>query len=157
MAIAKIEKTGISVRNGKVQIRFSFYLEPSEAKYEEHHVQVPDLSHEVYPGKIDEFGNPVDMEDYNKWLDGLPKIWQNNPFHNHFIRVSSGTTDSEITKLMQDSLNEFYGIWSGDKDILKVWKAEPETPGDTSTENIEACELKALDIISRADSFREVA
>lgn len=155
MPIARIEPTGISVRNGKVQIRFSFYLDPTDARYEEHHVEVPIIPAEGYPGEVDEEGTPVDPEDYNKWIEGLPKKWQNNPFHNHFVRVSPDVTDEDVIKLLKDSLDEFYGIWSKGEDIVKVWKPKPETPGDMSPENIERCEVKALDIANRASEFEE--
>jgi hypothetical protein len=40
MAIAKIEPSGCTARKGKVQLRFSLYLEPGDPRYEEHHVKV---------------------------------------------------------------------------------------------------------------------
>lgn len=154
MAIAKIEVTGISVRKGKVQLRFSFYLKPTDARYEEHHIQVPIIPEGGYPGEVDERGTPIDIEDYDKWIESLPKKWVTNPFHNHFVWVSPDTPDNEIKKLMQDSLAEFYGIWSGGEDILKVWQAKREEAGDMSRENIHRCELRGLDIANRASEFK---
>jgi len=154
MPIAKLEPTGFSVRNGLVQLRFCFYLELGDARYSEHHIQMPVIPPEGYSGEVDEMGMPIDEDAYNAWEDGLPKVWQTNPFHNHFVRVSPDVTDAEIKKLMAGSLDEFYGIWSRSGDIGKEWIRPPkEAPGDISPENIERCELKALDIISRADSF----
>lgn len=209
MATAKIETTGISVRKGKVQLRLCFYLNPTDVRYDEHHIQVP-----VFPNPDDLLGGysgelrteefiateleggrlepeirtrmvPTSWEDFNNWVEGLPKKWQNNPFHNHFVRVSPDATDSEIGKLMQDLLEEFYGIWSRGEDILdiatkslpelsstnqlkvvniggswfkaydKVWKPKREVPGDLSLENIERCELKALDIANRVSVFEQ--
>lgn len=155
MPIGRIEPTGISVRKGKVQIRFCFYLDPTDARYDEYHVQVPVIPEEGYSGKMDEKGNPIDPEDFNRWIESLPKKWQNNPFHNHFVRVSPDTTDREIRELMRDSLAEFYGIWSKGEDILRVWKSKGrEIVGDISTENIERCELKALGIANRVSEFK---
>jgi len=152
--IAKIEPTGISVRHGKVQLRLSFYLEPGDARYEEHHVQVPVIPPEGYLGEVDTEGNPVDENAYNAWIESLPKVWQVNPFHNHFVRVSSDATDMEIANLLRDSLAEFYGMWNRGEDIMKVWKAKGrEVVGDMSAENIQRCELKGLDIVKRASAF----
>lgn len=153
MPIARIEPTGISVRKGKVQLRFCFYLNPTDVRYDEHHIQVPIIPAEGYSGEVDERGNPANPEDYNNWLESLPKKWQNNPFHNHFVRVSPDATDGEIRKLMRDSLAEFYSIWSRGEDILKVWRGKREEAGDMSPENIERCELRGLDIANRASVF----
>lgn len=153
MAVARIEPTGISVRKGKVQIRFCFYLDLTDARYDEHHVQVSVIPDEGYLGEVDDRGRPIDIDHYKAWLKSLPKIWQNNPFHNHFVRVSHDVTDGEISKLMQESLAEFYGIWSRGEDILKVWKPKREMLGDESPENISRCELKGLDIANRASAF----
>lgn len=161
MAIARIEPTGISVRKGRVQLRFCFYLNPTDARYEEHHIQVPVIPEEGYPGKMVAGENgtgekvPLDRDDYDAWFEGLPKKWQNNPFHNHFVRVSPDATDNEIKQLMQNSLDEFYGIWSRGKDIMKVWKAKQEEMGNMSSKNIERCELRGLDIANRALLFEE--
>jgi len=37
--------------------------------------------------------------------------WQTNPFHNHFIRVPTDTTDEEIAKQANKLLPQFYGKW----------------------------------------------
>ena len=38
--------------------------------------------------------------------------WQNNPFHNHFIRVPLDATDEDIAKQAKALLPQFYGKWS---------------------------------------------
>lgn len=158
--IARLEPTGISVRKGKVQLRLSFYLDPTDARYEEHHIQVPIIPEGGYPGEMvygeDGTGKlvPLDRDDYDAWFESLPKKWVTNPFHNHFVRVSPDTADNEIKNLMRDFLAEFYGIWSRGGDILRVWKAKREEAGDMSPENIHRCELKGLDIANRASEFK---
>jgi len=152
--IAKVEPTGISVRRGKVQIRFSFYLELGDARYEEHHVWIPVIPPEGYPGEVDTEGNPIDDDVYNAWIDSLPKVWRANPFHNHFVRVSPDVTDGEIADLLRDSLAEFYGMWSKGEDIVRTWKRKRrETPGDMSDYNLYRCALKGLDIAKRAKAL----
>lgn len=152
--IARIEPAGISVRRGKVQIRFSFYLELGDARYEEHYVQVSIFPPEGYPGEVGNAGNPTDMDAYNEWVESLPKVWQNNPFHNHFVRVGPDVRDGEIHQLMGDSLAEFYSMWSRGEDIVRTWKRKGrETPGDMSVANVRRCELKGLDIAKRAKAF----
>jgi hypothetical protein len=56
----KINKTGISEYKGLVDVSFDCYLEPADAGYSEHHVTVPVIPAEGYPGKVDAMGSPVD-------------------------------------------------------------------------------------------------
>lgn len=133
MAIAKIEPTGCCVRKGKVQLRFSFYLESTDPRYEEHHVQV------------------LDAED-------IPTgEWRNNPFHNHFVYVNADVCDDEVRQLLADSLEEFFGIWSRGEDILKVWKSKGRLiAGAMSVESIRKCQRKVSDIKNRSSDFKVV-
>jgi hypothetical protein len=108
----KIEPTGCCERKGLVQVRLCFYLDPGDEKYNEHHVQVPAIPSEGYQGKIDKDSMPEDRENYQKWLDELPKIWQNNPFHNHFIYVEPDVTDEEIMDKAEELLKESYAKWA---------------------------------------------
>lgn len=159
MAIAKIEPTGCTVHKGKVQLRFSFYLEPSDPRYEEQYVQVPIIPEGGYPGEVDAEGSPIDIGHYNNWHESLPKKWQNNPFHNHFVYVDPDTPDAEINQLLTESLEEFFGIWTQGKDIPEMWKTKPLkskrrfVAGDVSSRNIGKCQAKVEDIITRISDF----
>ena len=125
MARAKIEPTGCCVYKGKIQLRFSFFLEPGDARYEEHHVQVPIMPTQTYPGELLAIGDTASEDAYAAWLDTLPKEWQVNPFHNHFVYVDADTTDGEIERLMAESLEEFFAIWSKGENILEAWRTKP--------------------------------
>ena len=114
---AKIEGSGCCERKGLVQIRLCFYLDKDDYGYEKHHIQVPDFTDAKYDGKVDELGNPVDMVDYQKWVDSLPKAWQNNPFHNHFIYIEPDTSEKEIMALTEAYLHEAGVKWSCDEKI----------------------------------------
>lgn len=152
--IVRIEPSGVVERKGQVQIRFSFYLESGDARYGEHHIQVPIIPLEGYPGEMDEMGSPTDIDAYNTWIDSLPKKWQTNPFHNHFVYVNHDVTDEEIRKLMRDHLQEFYGIRSKGRDILKVWRPKGRfILEDMSANNITKCEQKVIDIKTRVLEF----
>ena len=154
MAIAKLEPTGISVRKGGVQLRICLYLEPNDVRYNEHHVFLPIMPPEGYQGEVDEVGTPTDKDAYNVWVNSLPKEWQDNPFHNHFLRVSPDITDAEINSLLEDTIEEFYGIWKRGEDISNVWKPKrKELAGNESSENTQRCKAKAQDITKRASSF----
>lgn len=113
---AKIEPSGCGVRHGMVEIRICFYLEPDDYGYDKHYVNVVDVSSPEYlagyKGKVNEIGQPIDYTDYKKWLDTLPHVWQNNPFHNHFIKVEPDTTDNEIQALAKSYLEEAYIKWA---------------------------------------------
>ncbi len=160
MPIAKIEPTGCTVRKGKVQLRFSFYLEPGDPRYEEHHIQVPIIPEGGYPDEVDAEGAPVDQEHYNSWLESLPKKWQDNPFHNHFVYVDADTPDFEIKQLMTETLEEFYGIWAKGEEILEAWKTRPLkskrqfVAGAMTNENKKRCQNKVNDIIKRTSVFQ---
>lgn len=124
---------------GVLRIRINTYREPEEVGYEEHHVQVPVIPEGGYPGKVDKEGNPEDPDAYNAWLESLPKVWQNNPCLNQFIRVPIGTPQTKIVEIMREH--------------TKRVKAAPVDPA-TGLPNVKAREiqmglrehLQALDI-----------
>ena len=136
----KVEPTGCCERKGMVQVRFCMYLDPGEPGYDKHHIQVPVIPEEGYRGKVDEMGNPIDIEAYKKWLDGLPKAWRNNPFHNHFIYVEPDATDEEIMDSGEAFLQEAYQKWSASKalDLKNKPHATPAMTGARKT----ACQAK---------------
>ncbi len=111
----KIEPSGICERKGMVQVRFCMYLEPTDYGYEKHHVQVSVIPPGGYPGKVDKQGNPVDQKVYDKWVGSLQKVWQNNPFHNHFIQVEPDIVDTEILDMGMECLKEAYTDWASNK------------------------------------------
>lgn len=116
----KVEPSGCCERKGMVQVRFCMYLDEGDYGYEKHHVQIPVIPEGGYTGEVDEMNNPVDIEDYNKWLGKLPKEWQNNPFHNHFIYVEPDTSDEAIMDIGASFLHEAYIKWAcGEKLDLK--------------------------------------
>jgi len=106
----KIEASGCCERNGMRQVRLCFYLDPGDARYGEHHVNMPAISEDGYPGNKKN-GRPESDSDYVAWLDALPKKWQTNPFHNHFIYVPLDTTDKDITQQADKLLLRFYDKW----------------------------------------------
>jgi len=97
------------------------YLEPTDYGYERHHIQVPVIPEGGYIGKIDAEGSPVDQADYDNWIASLPKVWQNNPFHNHFIHCEPDVTDGEIQAQMAFHLPNFYVAWCAGKTIRSGW------------------------------------
>ena len=111
MARWEIEPSGCCEHKGMVQVRFCFYLAPGDARYSEHHVNLPVFPSRGYPGKKDELGAPKSDQDHKAWLDTLPREWQTNPFHNHFIYVEPETTDDEIAAIGDELLPVFYSEW----------------------------------------------
>jgi hypothetical protein len=104
----RVEPSGCAERSGKVQIRFCFYLEPGDYGYGKHHKQVPKIPAAGYPSVKKIQGDTA-------WLSSLPKVWQTNPFHNHFIYVEADTTDEEILDIGQTYLVDAYAQWQQDK------------------------------------------
>lgn len=85
---------------GMINVDAQFYLEKGDKGYDkyiaEHYVEVMVFPEKGYEGKTNEIGAPVDMEDYKKWLESLPKVWQLNPFCNHSIQFETNVTETEI-------------------------------------------------------------
>jgi hypothetical protein len=137
----KVEPSGCCERRGMVQIRFCMYLESTDYGYDKHHVQVPVIPEGGYPGRVDAEGMPTNQKQYDKWLASLPKVWQTNPFHNHFILVEPETTDGEIMDIAVAFLHEAYIKWSTDSKLDLVNDAlpfkKPEIIDDTRIANCE--------------------
>jgi len=89
--IIKFNPTGTHIHKGLLKVRVDLYPEPTDKTYTLHHIQVPDITSRAYlkgyKGKLDEFGSPINQEDYNLWIESLPKIWQLSPCLCHFIVV----------------------------------------------------------------------
>lgn len=96
----KVEPSGCVGRHGLVQIRFCMYLDEGDYGYDVHHIQVPER-----PLTEEELADPA-------LADLVPKVWQNNPFHNHFIYVKPETTDKVIMDIGEAFLNEAYIKWT---------------------------------------------
>lgn len=128
MAYIKVEPTGCCLNKGWIQVRLSFFLAPTDPRYSDHHVYVVDeASAEFkvgYKGKVDAMGQPLDWTDYQKWVDGLPHIWRDNPFHNHFLMVDGSITNTELLKQAQAAFTEFYAAWCKGQDLCEFWRAK---------------------------------
>jgi hypothetical protein len=107
----KVNTTGVGDRKGLVEVRYDCYLDPTDERYSEHYVQVPVIPKEGYTGKVDENGDPVDQEDYKKWIDGLEKVYQHNPFCCHFCQFKPTVTDAEIEFIGKLALDMAYKNW----------------------------------------------
>jgi hypothetical protein len=131
----KIEPSGCCQRNGMVQVRLAMYLDKQDYGYEKHHVQVPVIPPSGYP-----YGDAVAFQ---AWLNTLPKVWQDNPFHNHFIQVEPTTTDKEIADIARAFLQEAYIKWATGKSLDLVNDALPFTkPATITPKRIADCEAK---------------
>lgn len=123
MAYAVINKSGCGVHKGNVKVRLDFFLEPTDPRYDERYLYLVDVTSGEYlagyPGKVDEFGDPVDQEDYDKWWDALPRIWQNTPFHSHFVYFGSDVTQDDIKPEMEFHLPNFYKAFQERWDEVK--------------------------------------
>lgn len=124
----KIEPYGCRIHKGLIQVKLCFYLEPTDPRYNEHHVYVIDETSREwlrgYKGKVDATGNPIDKDAYDTWFAALPHIWRDNPFNNHFIYVDVEATGNDILKQAHDSFNEFFGGWCESKDMMTVWQSK---------------------------------
>jgi len=105
----KFNPSGTQIRSRFLLIRLDIYPEPTDKTYVIHHVQVPDEASRQfqagYKGKLDALGNPVDMDDFIKWLDRIPKIWRVNPCYCKFIRIEQDETIASLINYVKSMLD----------------------------------------------------
>lgn len=113
MAYGKIEPTGCSVHKGKIQLRFSFYLEPSDPRYIEHHVKVdgvirdnPFHNHFVYvdadmpDAEIEQLLAESLEEFFGIWAEGedIRKAWRERPLKSKRLFQAGSLSGDNIKK-----------------------------------------------------------
>jgi len=149
MAYAEVNKSGCTVRNGNCQIRLDFFLEPEDVRYYDKYLYLVDTTSPEYlagyKGKVDEFGNPTNQVQYNKWYEALPREWVNTPFHSHFIYLPADFTDDDIKAQIDIHLGNFYKAfqdrwdevqggmrhgWATDTRIRPTDYSKAETPAE---------------------------
>jgi hypothetical protein len=101
----KFEPSGTHIdSNGNLKIRLDFYPREGSKSYAINYVQVADENSKEYltgfQGKVDEFGSPVNPDEYQKWLDSVPKIWQLNPCLSHFLTVKPDITLAGLQEIL---------------------------------------------------------
>jgi hypothetical protein len=94
---------------------------------------------------VDKYGNPVDMIEYQKWLDGLPKAWQDNPFHNHFYYFEPDVTEKQIKTIGQTICKAARTEWDKDK-TPRLENVGIKFPTSVLSDRKDACITKAESI-----------
>ena len=160
-----LETSGCIVDKGMVRLRFDVFLDPDAPGYDQHHIQVPvypnpDDPMEGYLGKVDEkTGEPIDWDDYNHWVDGLPKVWQDNPFVCVFVRFDADVTDEEIKARHTEVIEAAYESWVLSHESTRnmgnalCHLTESSKTGSLTPDSLQACDVKLVDIKDRADEF----
>jgi len=153
-AYAVVNKSGCCEYHGNVQIRIDFYLTPDALRYDDCLVQVIDTTSseylEGYKGELDKNGQPVDLDDYQKWLDSLPTIEQLNPFHSHFVYLSpTEATEAKIKELMEFHLPNFYKAFQEYRDkelggMRHGWAVETRVEPTRYDETLSQLEYETL-------------
>lgn len=100
--IARINATGTHVRNNVLYIRVDLIPEPSDSSYAIYHVEVPDMTGQLYPGELDSMGDPVDFAAFEAWIASLPKVWVTNPCVCHFLSVDPGMTFNQLRSALRN-------------------------------------------------------
>lgn len=156
MAYAKINKTDCTEWHGNVQVRIDFYLEDTDPRYEDTRVLVIDTSSKEYQKGYPENYKITEKE----WLESLPKKWQTNPFHSHFMYFSPGVTEAEILKEAEFHLPNFYTAFQNQWDksdggMRHGWATEKrirptrkdKTPSSKDYESVRlSCEAKIAEL-----------
>jgi len=162
-AYVEIEPSGCQENHGNVEVRYAFYLKPGAARYDEQHVYVIDeTSSEFlkgYPGKVDEQSSPVNQTQYDKWIEKLPRIWKNNPFHNHFVNFDVNVTNEEIIAAGNYHLANFYEAWRLNKTIRSGWDVRTRAPPVKydETDDISAYEIRKTQCEQRVDEIKSLS
>ena len=107
--------------HGNVAVKLEFYLDKADCGYEQTYVSMPDFTGATYKGKLDKDGNPRDPLDYQAWVDSLPKKWQLNPFHNHFIYLPPDYTSKDVEREIWYHQPNFYAAWAAGKTMRSGW------------------------------------
>jgi hypothetical protein len=128
----KIENTGCCENEGKIQIRFAMFLDVIDYGYDKTRAEVFERELTEEELKDETLANLV------------PKIWQTNPFHNHFSYVDPSLTDDEILDLGEALLKEAYRKWQNDSKI--DLKNEPLIPIEETDIELIACENRLIEL-----------
>jgi len=103
---------GTHFKNGSLLVRLDLIPPEGTEAYKVHHVNVIDETSEDwlsgYPGKVNEFGEPIDQEDYDAWINSLPRIWRTNPALSHFIVVPREIDSTYLENWIASYLNADY-------------------------------------------------
>ena len=113
MAYGLIEKSGCEVwHGGLVKVRFDLFLEPDDARYDERYTYVPVIPEGGYPGLVDKEGRPIKQADYDLWLEKLPHIWRDDPFHSHILRFEPDVSQEQVEAAILFHIPNFYKAWT---------------------------------------------
>ena len=152
----KIEPTGCHERKGLIQIRFDFFLEKNDYKYEERHLHAPIVPPEGYTGEVDEHGGARDPKAFKKWLDGLPKQWVDAPFHCHLERFEPDTPMDEIMDYGEARLHEAYIKWATNSELdLKNEPSKYPVPSQIDTKR-KAAIIDKVNHVNMVDLVRKI-
>lgn len=166
MAYAVVNKSGCGVHKGNCQIRLDFYLESEAPRYNERYLYLVDVTSVKYLtgylGKVDEEGNPINQEDYDNWWESLPRVWENTPFHSHFVYLSADFTQEDIKREIETHLANFYTAFQAEWDkvdggMRHGWTTETRiTPTDYSkTESAISYQARVTECQAAIDSLAE--
>lgn len=146
MAYARLDKSGCVVRKGNCQVRLNFYLDETDPRHSDKHLYLVDVTSSEYlagyPGEVysegtlyppkgaldvkgklyerrDIGGQPVDQTAYDLWLESLPHVWQNTPFHTHFIYLPATFAQDDIKAAIELHLPNFYKAFQERRDEVQ--------------------------------------
>ena len=165
MPYTVLEKSGCGIHKGRVKLRIDLFMNPDDPHYEKRYVYVPVFPEEGYPGKVDALGEALDQKDYHAWVLSLPHIWQNNPFHAHFIYPYLDASDNYIKEQMERTLNYFHTFhthcWDKGVPFIEDWKKVPKRVGEVrcpfergDPKDLKHNEAKVTNILTKLPEFQ---
>ena len=174
MPFAVINRSGCGIHKNRAKLRLDLYLNPNDPHFDKHYIRVPVIPEGGYPGEVEADGSPTNQKDHEAWLKSLPHVWQNTPFHSHFIYPDKDASDASIKAEIGKCLNYFYAFhqycWDTgqqfcgkDKDgnVVGLWEKVPKIKGSVrdvfmkgNPKDLSACQSKVTDILSRVQEFQ---
>jgi len=166
VAFAIIEPSGCGIVKDVAKLRVDCFLNEDDPHFDKCYVYVPVIPPEGYQGKVDKEGNPKNQADYDAWIESLPHIWQNNPFHSHKIWLpDAGASDNYINEQIERTLNYFYQFhqqsWDTGVPFIENWKKVPKVKGSIRDVFVKGDpkdhvfnEQKVADVLSRVQEFQ---
>jgi hypothetical protein len=137
----RIEKSGCCEHKGLCQVRADFYYDETDKGYALTECKI--FPKEGYPGKVNDRGMPVDIDDYKKWRDSLPVEMKLNPFVSRFIYFDHKVTEEEIL-FCYEIAKSWYESGATTRNVKPVWKPENKSVSATKIVSLLTIDFTAV-------------
>lgn len=96
--------TGTKIEDNFLKIRLDFYPSEKSLCYDKYYISVP-IGVENYLGKVDKDGYPLDWDDFNRWVDGLPREWKLTYAFGLFVKAPESIDTAQLNTFIEQVLH----------------------------------------------------